>query len=76
MDSYTSYRTASNYPSYSTYTYSIFKTYNSGASLPSSSAIFSSITWYATVSDLINETNPITVGNGKEIYGKVVYGAP
>lgn len=74
-DQYVSYISASNYPAFSNYTYSIFATYASGVVLPPSDETFSSITWYATVDDLKSETNPITIGNGKEVYAKVVYGS-
>ena len=81
VDSYYMYTVGTNYPSNSTYTYIGFKTYANGASLPTSYSCTSSdqsvwqdylVTWYATKKDAINQTNAITVGNGKEIYAKMV----
>lgn len=83
VDSYNSYRTGTNYPSSSTYTYIGFKTYANGTSLPSQmyfdiqgmSYPFN-VTWYATKKDAINQTNAITTGNGKEIYARLEFAAP
>lgn len=66
--SYASYRSATNYPS-STYGRIGFATYASGDTLPTTDVTEAySATWYATIEDAKNQTNPITVGNGNEIY--------
>jgi len=65
----TAYTTASYYPNPSTYSYIEYATYPSGDTLPDSDTEYS-LTWYATIDDWRNETNPITVGNGGEIYVK------
>lgn len=63
------YLTGTNYPSPVTYTYVGFATYTSGATLPTQDGTEAyNVTWYANKADAISETNPITVGNGKEIY--------
>lgn len=63
------YLTATNYPSPSAYTYIGFATYESGVTLPTQDATEAyNVVWYATKSDAIAQTNPITVGNGNEIY--------
>lgn len=71
---YSTYTSASYYPSPSTYTYYIFETYTSGRELPNmiSSDKTYDLTWYASQSDAISQTNPITEGNGKEVYARVV----
>ena len=68
------YLSASNYPSPSTYTYAYYDTIADGTALPATIPDDSttSLTWYATIADLRAETNPITVGNGKEVYAKMV----
>ena len=73
-DYYSTYISASYYPSPSTYTYYIFDTYTSGRELPNmiSSDKTYDLTWYASQSDAISQTNPITEGNGKEIYARIV----
>lgn len=81
VDSYHSYINGTNYPSSSTYTYIGFKTYANNATLPSSielppnSSSYDtySVIWYATKQDAINQTNAITVGNGKEIYARLTW---
>ena len=63
------YLTATNYPSPSTYTYIGFGTFADGTTLKTEDMTASyALTWYATKEDAIAQTNPITVGNGNEIY--------
>ena len=63
------YLSASNYPNKSTYTYIGFATYESAVALPTQDSTQAyNVVWYATEDDAIDQTNPITVGNGKEIY--------
>jgi hypothetical protein len=46
-----------------------YATYTSGDTLPDKTTDETySLTWYATVEDLKSQTNPITVGNGNEVY--------
>lgn len=68
-ESINDYKSANNYPNPSSYNYVGYATYASGVSLPSSIPGYS-LTWYATVEDWIAETNPITVGNGNEVYAR------
>lgn len=64
-----SYLTATNYPASATYTYLGFATYASGATLPTQDTTQAyNVTWYATKEDAIAGTNPITQGNGSEVY--------
>ena len=70
MESISVYKTATNYPNPSSYNYVGYATYASGDSLPSSIPGYS-LTWYATIKDWIAETNPITVGNGNDVYVKI-----
>ena len=67
------YLSASYYPSPSTYTYAYYDTIADGTALPATipDESTTSLTWYATIADLRAETNPITVGNGKEVYAKM-----
>jgi hypothetical protein len=67
------YISASSYPSPSTYTYAYYDTIAGGTALPATipDESTTSLTWYATIADLRAETNPITVGNGKEVYAKM-----
>ena len=63
------YMNGTNYPSKSTYTYIGYATYTSGDTLPDKTTDETySLTWYETVEDLKAQTNPITVGNGNEVY--------
>ena len=63
------YTSASNYPSPSSYNYIEYATYANGAALPTTSQDEQyTYVWYATTDDWKAQTNPITVGNGKEIY--------
>lgn len=65
----TSYLTASNYPSPSTYTYLGYNTFANGEELPTISSDENySYTWYATLDDAKAQTNPISVGIGNKIY--------
>ena len=63
------YLAATNYPSPSTYTYIGWAVYESAQSLPTQDSTQTyNLTWYASREDAINTINPITVGNGNEIY--------
>jgi hypothetical protein len=66
------YTTATNYPSSATYTYLVSGTYASGETLPTTSTDGYNLTWYATMNDARNQTNPITQGNGEEVYARGV----
>jgi hypothetical protein len=63
------YKSATNYPNPSSYKYVGYATYASGDPLPTSIPGYS-LTWYATIEDWNAGTNPITVGNGNEVYAK------
>ena len=66
-----SYKTATNYPNPSTYNYIGYGTYAIGEALPTTtSGGYYRLTWYATIDDWINQSNPITTGNGSEVYAK------
>lgn len=68
-DSLSDYLAATNYPNPASYKYLGFSTYEEDAELPETETTGSyNLTWYATKADAIAETNPITAGNGKEIY--------
>lgn len=71
-ESIDAYRNGSNYPSDSTYTYIGFATYANGATLPEYDTATGEwiYTWYATVEDALAQINPITVGNGNEVYSR------
>lgn len=62
------YLNGTNMPDDSVYLYLCYAKYASGAELPTTSTDGYSLTWYATKDDARAGTNPITVGNGKEIY--------
>jgi hypothetical protein len=65
------YMTASNYPDPSTYNYIGYATYSSEDTLPTLTTDETyTLTWYATVEDAIAGTNPITEGNGNEVYSR------
>ena len=66
------YTTATNYPNSAAYTYLVSTTYNSGETLPTTSTDGYNLTWYATMEDAKNQTNPITQGNGSEVYARGV----
>lgn len=73
VGSLSSYLSASNYPSKTSFTYIGYGTYAQGATLPSqdSSSTYS-LTWYATKNDAINQVSAITQGNGNEVYCRYV----
>ena len=65
------YMTGTNYPSSATYSYVGYATYNNGDTLPTLTTDETyTLTWYATVDDAIAQTNPITQGNGNEVYSR------
>lgn len=65
------YMNGTKYPSKSTYTYVGFATYENGITLPiTTSDETHTLTWYANINDLEADTNPITLGNGNEVYAK------
>ncbi len=66
------YISATNYPSSNTYTYLVSGTYASGVTLPTTSTDGYNLTWYATMNDARNQINPITQGNGEEVYARGV----
>jgi len=66
------YTTATNYPSSATYTYLVSGTYASGETLPTTSTDGYNLTWYVTLNDARKQTNPITQGNGEEVYARGV----
>ena len=70
LGSYNSYTTKQYYPNPATNLYLCYATYGSGAALPATSADGYALTWYATLVDAAAETNPITTGNGSEIYAR------
>lgn len=74
QDCYDTYTSAADYPSPATYEYAMFYTYASGRELPNmvSGEKTYDLTWYASINDLIAQSNPITEGNGKEVYAHVV----
>lgn len=50
-----------------------YATYTSGDTLPSTTTDEThTLTWYASVEDAIAQTNPITIGNGNEVYARAV----
>ena len=68
-ESLSAYKSATNYPNPATFTYIGFATYESGTTLPVQTQDEQyNYTWYATVDDLVNSQNPITQGNGSEVY--------
>ena len=72
LGSYGGYTTKANYPSPSTNLYLCYATYESGAALPTTSTDSYNLTWYASIADAAAETNPITAGNGEEVYARCV----
>ena len=68
INTYEVYTTATNYPSSSTYKYFVYGTYNAGDTLPTTTTDNYNLTWYASMDDAASQTNPISVGNGNEIY--------
>lgn len=67
LQSLQDYLTATNYPSKDSYTYIAFYKSTQSETLPTSKDSYL-LTWYATTVDAKNQTNPITAGNGKEVY--------
>ena len=66
--SYASYRAATYYPATDSRMIG-FATYTSGEVLPTTDQTSAwSAVWYATVENAKTQTNPITVGNGDEVY--------
>ena len=72
INTFAAYTTATNYPNPSSYTYLVFGTYTSGATLPTTSTDNYILIWYASIADAKAETNPITTGNGNEIYARCI----
>lgn len=73
VDSYDAYKTSTNYPNPSTFTYFAYGTYTSGDTLPATTSDnLYNLTWYASMDDAVSQTNPITVGNGNEVYARAV----
>jgi hypothetical protein len=71
-ESISAYKSATNYPNPATFTYIGFATYESGVTLPVQTQDEQyNYTWYATVDDLVNSRNPITQGNGSEVYATI-----
>ena len=71
-ESLSAYKSATNYPNPATFTYIGFATYESGMTLPVQTQDEQyNYTWYATVDDLVNSRNPITQGNGSEVYATI-----
>lgn len=70
LGSFGSYVTKANYPSKNSYLYLCYNTYESGAFLPTASSDSYNLTWYASIADAAAETNPITTGNGEEVYAR------
>ena len=65
------YMNATYFPSKSTYKYVGFATYEDGETLPTKTSDKThNLTWYATTEDAVAQTNPITVGNGNEVYAR------
>ena len=67
-DTLDDYLNETNMPDDSVYPYLCYAKYADGVSLPTQDSDGYALTWYATKEDARNGTNPITVGNGKEIY--------
>jgi hypothetical protein len=68
INTYRAYTTATNYPNPSTYKYFVYGTYTSGDTLPTTTTDNYTLTWYASMDDAASKTNPISVGNGNEVY--------
>lgn len=66
------YINTTNMPDDSTYLYLCYAEYADGATLPAVDGDGYALTWYATREDARAQTNPITVGNGEEIYARGV----
>jgi hypothetical protein len=68
INTYGAYTTATNYPSSSTFVYLVYGTYALGDTLPTTTTDNYNLTWYASMDDAASQTNPISVGNGNEVY--------
>ena len=68
INTYRTYTNRTNYPSSSTYKYFVYGTYNAGDTLPTTTTDNYTLTWYASMDDAASQTNPISVGNGNEVY--------
>ena len=65
------YMNGTNYPAKASYNYIGYATYESGETLPTLTTDEThTLTWYATSEDAIAQTNPITEGNGNEVYSR------
>jgi hypothetical protein len=65
------YKSATDYPPPIKYSYIGYGTYESGETLPTVTSDASmALTWYASIEDSITKTNPITIGNGNEVYAR------
>lgn len=77
LNSWDSYVNGTNYPDSSSFKYIAYNTYALDETLPSTAtdettSVSYTLTWYATMDDAANETNPITKGNGEEVYARCV----
>lgn len=72
LGSYGDYTTKANYPSSAANLYLCYATYAAGETLPATSTDNYNLTWYATIADATAEINPITIGNGEEVYARCV----
>lgn len=72
LGSYGAYIVKQYYPDPTVNLYLCYATYTSGDSLPTASTDNYDLTWYATLADAEAQTNPITTGNGDEIYARCV----
>lgn len=70
INTYGAYITKTNYPRSSTYKYFVYGTYASGDPLPTTTTDNYTLTWYASMDDAASQTNPISVGNGNEVYAR------
>lgn len=65
------YMNGTNYPDKAKYKYIGYATYEERETLPDKTSDEThTLTWYATVDDAIAQTNPITTGNGQEVYAR------
>ena len=72
------YKSATNYPSTSTYLYLGFYAGTDGETLPTTvtdGTTTYNLTWYANTKDAVAETNPITTMQGTEVYCRSVLAA-
>ena len=71
-DCFDEYFNTTDRPSPNSYLYLCYATYADGDTLPTEDSDGYTLTWYASREDARAKTNPITVGNGKEIYARGV----